>query len=71
MRVYLLWHTHQHEIGEDDEKLLGVYSSEARALERADQAKELPGFRDAPDGFEVARYELDRDEWMEGYFTES
>ena len=30
----------------DDVKLLGVYSTEERALERANRARRLPGFRD-------------------------
>ena len=29
----------------------------------------LEGFRDAPDGFLIDRYELDRDHWQEGYIT--
>lgn len=50
-------------------KLLGVYSSEARALARAEAAKQLAGFRDAPDGFEVSPYEIDHDEWTDGFVT--
>ena len=29
--VYLLWHTHEFESGEDDDKLLGIYSSDSIA----------------------------------------
>ena len=66
-QVYLLWHTHELENGESDEKLLGVYSTEAKARNRIASAAGLPGFSEAPAGFEVARYALDRDEWTEGF----
>lgn len=68
-QVYLLWHTHELEDGESDEKLLGVYSTEAEATRRIASAMKLPGFREAPAGFEVARYVIDRDEWAEGFVT--
>lgn len=67
--VYLLWHTHALEGGESDEKLLGVYSTEEAANRRASAAMSLPGFRLSPDGFQVARYVVDRDEWTEGFVT--
>lgn len=69
-KVYLLWHQH----GEDDEedaKLLGVYSTEAAATARQAEAVLLPGFRRFPDGFLIDGYELDRDEWTEGFATYS
>ena len=68
-RVYLLWHTHDLENGESDEKLLGVYSTEAKAKSRMAAAMSLPGFREAPAGFEVTGYALDHDEWTEGFVT--
>lgn len=36
---------------------------------RIASAMNLAGFREAPAGFEVSRYEVDRDEWAEGYVT--
>jgi hypothetical protein len=68
-QVYLLWHTHELGDGETDEKLLGVYSTEEGAMSRIAVAVSLPGFRDAPAGFQVTRYEVDRDEWVEGFVT--
>ncbi|CAM4508266.1 hypothetical protein NONI108955_38280 [Nocardia ninae] len=53
----------------DDIKLLGVYSTGQRAQERIREAKTLPGFRDEPECFHIARYEVDKDEWTSGYFT--
>ena len=68
-QVYLLWHTHELEDGHCDEKLLGVYSTEAKATRRIASAMKLPGLREAPAGFEVARYVVDRDQWAEGFVT--
>jgi hypothetical protein len=67
--VYLLWHTHELEDGESDEKLLGVYSTEEKATRRIASARELPGFREGPVGFAVARYVVDGDQWAEGFVT--
>lgn len=68
-QVYLLWHIHALEDGDPDEKLLGVYSTEDKANRRIASSMNLPGFRSSPDGFEVARYVVDRDEWAEGFVT--
>ncbi|MEW2128971.1 hypothetical protein [Streptomyces sp. NPDC005435] len=51
----------------DDVKLLGIYSTPERAAERLRQARLLPGFRDEPDCFSCDPYELDEDEWTEGF----
>ncbi|MBY8871651.1 hypothetical protein K7640_07310 [Micromonospora sp. PLK6-60] len=67
--------THRDEAGElvwdeaegDDLKLLGVYSSAARAEARARRARALPGFRAEPDCFYIGSYTLDQDEWREGF----
>ncbi|WP_067713132.1 DUF7336 domain-containing protein [Nocardia yamanashiensis] len=53
----------------DDIKLLGVYSTEQLAQERIREARNRPGFIDEPDCFQIARYEVDKDEWTSGYFT--
>ena len=68
MRVFVV--QHQHELdGCDEVKFIGVYSSEERASEAVDCAKELPGFRDYPDGFSVDPCEVDMDHWTEGFVT--
>lgn len=70
-KVYLLWHSHEFENGEDDAKLLGVYSSESIATKKINKYKTLPGFKENPDGFEIDKYEIDCDQWQEGFVTES
>jgi hypothetical protein len=55
----------------DNVKILGIYSSEAKAEERIARARLDEGFRDEPDCFHVAEYELDHDQWVGGFFTYS
>lgn len=68
-RVFLLWHSHGKGDGKTDDKLLGVYSSRARAEERWQRALALPGFRDVPEGFLIDEYVVDHDQWAEGFVT--
>jgi hypothetical protein len=68
MDVYLLWHAYVPD-EEKEVKLLGVYSSEAKAQEAKATASSLSGFRDHPDGFEISSYTVDRACWTEGFVT--
>ncbi len=67
MDVFLLWHVHEPPVGEDDVKLIGVYSSQELAERAKERVLSQPGFRDAPKGFQIDRYQLDQDHWTEGY----
>ena len=68
MEVWLLWHTHT--VGEeDDEKLIGVYSSPEKAAQAQKRAAQLPGFREAADGFGIDAYMIDQDRWTDGFAT--
>jgi hypothetical protein len=49
--VFLLWHVHELNDGEEDGKLVGVYSSHQRAEQAKMRALALPDFREVPDGF--------------------
>ena len=66
--VFIAWHTHETADGEDL-KVLGVYSTEALAQQRVALAKTEPGFRDHPEGLEVAEHGLDEDAWLDGFKT--
>jgi hypothetical protein len=48
-------------------KLIGVYSSEAAARAAIDRVRTQPGFRDYPNGFSIDDYEVDGDNWTEGF----
>ena len=66
--VYLLWHTHILD-DEEDSKLIGVYSSQELAEEKIVEYRSVEGFKNNPDDFEIASYQLDQDFWTEGFVT--
>ena len=55
--------------GDEDEKLLGVYASEAIAKEARARLSKLPGFKSDSGRFEIVGLEIDRDQWPEGFVT--
>jgi len=65
--VYLV----QHENIEDDyieePRIVGVYSSEKLAQEAIKRAKTISEFCDYPEGFQVTKYILDKDQWLGGF----
>lgn len=73
MDVFLLWHIHDitdsngtHE----EEKLIGVFSSEAKANEAIEQLKGREGFKDYPlSCFEIHKSKIDRLSWVNGFTT--
>lgn len=68
-KVFLLQHAHSFDDGEEDVKIIGVYSSMNAAMTAIERARTLDGFRQVLDGFSVDEYTLDEDEWREGYRT--
>lgn len=69
MYVWLLQHAYPLENGADEVKLLGVYSDETLAEAAVRRYRLLPGFRDHKDDFFIDRYEVDKDEWAEGFIS--
>ena len=67
--VFVVQHEHELPSGCEDVKLLGIYSTRARAESAAEHAKTLQGFSAVPDGFFIDEYELDASHWTEGYAT--
>jgi hypothetical protein len=76
--VFLVQHVHVLASGEEDVKLIGVYTSLQAAVAAVDRLKIQPGFRDhaticdpmkdsSDDGFHISEYELDKDHWTEGF----
>ena len=49
--VFLLWHVHEFEDGNDDEKLIGVYRTEDETKAAIERVRTQPGFADLPNGF--------------------
>ncbi|MDP1797845.1 MAG: hypothetical protein Q8K78_10200 [Planctomycetaceae bacterium] len=69
MEVFILHHVHESPEGDEDIKLIGIYSSESLAEQAKHRALEQRGFRDKPDGFSIGQYTLDEDHWKEGYIS--
>jgi hypothetical protein len=79
MEVYLLWHMRplggQENLDpemnhiETDDKLCGVYSSQARAETARQRLLAEPGFTSYPDAFLIDAYEVDQVQWTEGFVT--
>lgn len=66
--VFLLWHVHGFRDSKDAyEKVIGVYRTEEDARSAIVRLATKPGFREAPDGFHISKYELNKDHWTEGY----
>ena len=66
-KVYVLQHARAMDDGDDDVRLLGVFSS----MEKADAAvlrfQQRPGFSQAPDGFSIDDDVVDRDSGEVGF----
>lgn len=68
--VYVVQHVHESDDGEEEDiKLIGVYDSQSEADAAVARARLLLGFRDHPEGFEVTPYELNKDDWTEGFIS--
>jgi hypothetical protein len=68
-KVYVLQHVHSVDDGADDVKFIGVYSSRENAQAAITRLIQAPGFSEAPVGFYIDEYQLDKDQWVEGYST--
>ncbi|MFW5754889.1 MAG: DUF7336 domain-containing protein [Marinilabiliaceae bacterium] len=67
--VFLLWHIHKINEEEEDSKLIGVYSSKEKAMKKIEEYKNIEGFKENPEGFEISEYQIDSDHWEEGFVT--
>ncbi len=68
-KVYVLQHVHSRQDGEEDVKFIGVYSSRDNAHAAIERLGRAPGFSETLAGFHIDEYELDKDQWVEGYST--
>jgi len=67
--VFILWHVHEISDNQEDEKLIGVYRTEADAQAAIVRVQNKPGFKDTFSGFQIVVYELNKDHWTDGYAT--
>jgi hypothetical protein len=66
---FVLHHVHSVDNDEEDVKLIGVYSSRENAQAAVARLSRAPGFCDALSGFHIDEYQIDNDQWVEGYVT--
>lgn len=69
--VFIVHHSRELDDDACETKLIGVYTTEERALHAIDQLREKPGFRDYPADFAVDRYKLDMTHWQDGFALSS
>jgi homoserine kinase type II len=65
--AFVLQHTYEDENGNEETKLIGLYSTLEKANAVVERFKSLPGFQDYPDGFSVDHYRFNVDHWLEGF----
>ena len=65
--VFLLWYVHAPDTANENELLIGAYTAEEEAKSAIERLRDRPGFVNGPDGFQVHRYELNRDNWTDGF----
>jgi hypothetical protein len=69
IRAYLVQHVHSLDDGSEDVKFVGVYSSRKNAQAAITRLAKAPGFSAALAGFHIDEYQVDKDQWVEGYST--
>jgi hypothetical protein len=68
--MFVLWHQYERN-GQEELKLLGIFSSRKLALAAKKRMKTRPGFREHPSGLIVAESFVDRDLWPDGFITQT
>jgi hypothetical protein len=65
----MLWHSYQPDpdIDHDEEKFIGIYSTEDKAKEAIERLRTQPGFREYSDCFEIHPQRVDATGWDEGF----
>ncbi|EMI54149.1 DUF7336 domain-containing protein [Rhodopirellula sallentina] len=67
-KTFILQHEHEW-CDREDVKFIGVYATHDDARAAMERLRVQPGFRDWPDGFSIAEYEIGVDHWTEGFVT--
>ncbi len=70
--VFILQHSYERsETGEEETKLIGVYSNKEKAQRAKKRLSLQSGFKDFPNNFFIDEYEIDQDNWCEGFIFEA
>jgi hypothetical protein len=70
--VFIVQHSYQLNDNDfsEESKLIGVYSAMSNAEGAVKRLKKQPGFDQLPDYFTIDKYNLDEDNWIDGFSTE-
>ena len=67
--VFVLQHSYERD-GYDEVKMIGVFSTDEKAMQTINKLKNVAGFRDYPkECFCIDEYEIDTEHWIEGFCT--
>ena len=70
MYLYQLWHEYYVAEGDyDNITEIAIYSSHKRAKIAIKKFSSHPKFKEHPDGFNIAKIEVNSDDWKEGFDT--
>lgn len=64
--VFLLQHSYEID-GSEQTKIIGIYSTRDKANAAVERFKALPGFCWYPESFYIDEYEIDQNNWEEGF----
>jgi hypothetical protein len=67
--VFLLQHSYERTDGYEETKIIGIFSTKEKVKECIKKFEGLDGFKDYPDCFFVDEYEIDKENWTEGFVT--
>jgi hypothetical protein len=68
--VYELWFEREYPDREDTEIRIGIYETEAEAVEVIARVRGQSGFREYPEGFNIYPVTLGETSWQDGFVTE-
>lgn len=70
-KIFVVCHLDQETMDDDEqEKQVGVYSTNERAEQAIERLRDKPGFRDFPERWFIHELTLDQDSfWMDGFVT--
>lgn len=66
--VFTLQHSYKNN-GNEETKFIGIYTTEQEAKNAIERLKSQSGFKDRPNDFYIDKYQLNKDNWSEGYVT--
>jgi len=67
--VFGLFHEHTLDDESGDDKLIGIFASEATAEEARRKLLGEPGFKESPEDFTIYPFVIDELNWTEGFVT--